>query len=138
MACGKRGQIVWRKLWTRTWTKTLVASLEGADDAPCRIWEGRSARGEERPGGDDLALTSATPAEAASERKRTRRLFFRLCQNGEARAEHKTLSQRMVPWCSGLAYVPVKDEIAGSNPVGTAVSNSGARATAQSLTWAAR
>ena len=25
-----------------------------------------------------------------------------------------------VPWCSGLAYVPVKDEIAGSNPVGTA------------------
>src|SRR5438094_364766 len=27
---------------------------------------------------------------------------------------------RMVPWCSGLAYVPVKDEIAGSNPVGTA------------------
>jgi hypothetical protein len=28
----------------------------------------------------------------------------------------------MVPWCSGLAYVPVKDEIAGSNPVGTAVS----------------
>jgi hypothetical protein len=29
----------------------------------------------------------------------------------------------MVPWCSGLAYVPVKDEIAGSNPVGTAVSN---------------
>lgn len=26
-----------------------------------------------------------------------------------------------VPWCSGLAYVPVKDEIAGSNPVGTAV-----------------
>jgi hypothetical protein len=32
----------------------------------------------------------------------------------------KTLSQRMVPWCSGLAYVPVKDEIAGSNPVGTA------------------
>ena len=26
----------------------------------------------------------------------------------------------MVPWCSGLAYVPVKDEIAGSNPVGTA------------------
>ena len=30
----------------------------------------------------------------------------------------------MVPWCSGLAYVPVKDEIAGSNPVGTAASNS--------------
>ena len=29
----------------------------------------------------------------------------------------------MVPWCSGLAYVPVKDEIAGSNPVGTALSN---------------
>jgi hypothetical protein len=27
-----------------------------------------------------------------------------------------------VPWCSGLAYVPVKDEIAGSNPVGTAQS----------------
>ena len=27
-----------------------------------------------------------------------------------------------VPWCSGLAYVPVKDEIAGSNPVGTASS----------------
>ena len=27
-----------------------------------------------------------------------------------------------VPWCSGLAYVPVKDEIAGSNPVGTAAS----------------
>jgi hypothetical protein len=26
----------------------------------------------------------------------------------------------LVPWCSGLAYVPVKDEIAGSNPVGTA------------------
>src|SRR5439155_25123762 len=52
MACGKRGQIVWRKLWTRKWTKTLVASLEGADDAPCRIWEGRSARGEDRPGGD--------------------------------------------------------------------------------------
>src|SRR6266852_7794852 len=39
-------------LWTRRWTKTLVASLEGADDAPCRIWEGRSARGEDRPGGD--------------------------------------------------------------------------------------
>ena len=29
-----------------------------------------------------------------------------------------------VPWCSGLAYVPVKDEIAGSNPVGTAAVNS--------------
>ncbi len=29
----------------------------------------------------------------------------------------------MVPWCSGLAYVPVKDEIAGSNPVGTAVAS---------------
>jgi hypothetical protein len=29
----------------------------------------------------------------------------------------------MVPWCSGLAYVPVKDEIAGSNPVGTAAVN---------------
>ena len=25
-----------------------------------------------------------------------------------------------VPWCSGLAYLPVKEEIAGSNPVGTA------------------
>jgi hypothetical protein len=30
------------------------------------------------------------------------------------------LSFTTVPWCSGLAYVPVKDEIAGSNPVGTA------------------
>src|SRR5438270_7255844 len=39
-------------LWTRRWTKTLVASLVGADDAPCRIWEGRSARGGDRPGGD--------------------------------------------------------------------------------------
>lgn len=27
-------------LWTRTWTKSLVASLVGADDASCRIWEG--------------------------------------------------------------------------------------------------
>src|SRR5687767_936778 len=32
----------------------------------------------------------------------------------------------MVPWCSGLAYVPVKDEIAGSNPVGTALNRSSA------------
>ena len=30
-------------------------------------------------------------------------------------------SLRLVPWCSGLTCVPVKDEIAGSNPVGTAV-----------------
>lgn len=37
-----------------------------------------------------------------------------------------------VPWCSGLAYVPVKDEIAGSNPVGTAISNTRPRATARS------
>jgi hypothetical protein len=38
-----------------------------------------------------------------------------------ARGERlKTALLRMVPWCSGLAYVPVKDEIAGSNPVGTA------------------
>ena len=29
-------------------------------------------------------------------------------------------SLRLVPWCSGLTCVPVKDEIAGSNPVGTA------------------
>jgi hypothetical protein len=41
-----------------------------------------------------------------------------------------------VPWCSGLAYVPVKDEIAGSNPVGTAVSNTRLRAVAQS--WLGR
>jgi hypothetical protein len=34
-----------------------------------------------------------------------------------------------VPWCSGLAYVPVKDEIAGSNPVGTAESLSSMPAT---------
>jgi len=27
---------------------------------------------------------------------------------------------RLVPWCSGLTCVPVKDETAGSNPVGTA------------------
>lgn len=33
-----------------------------------------------------------------------------------------------VPWCSGLAYVPVKDEIAGSNPVGTAESGPRRRA----------
>src|SRR5438093_5418936 len=52
MACGKRGQIVWRKLWTRTWTTTLVDSLEGADDAPVASRRGRSARGEDRPGGD--------------------------------------------------------------------------------------
>ncbi len=26
----------------------------------------------------------------------------------------------MVPWCSGLTCGPVKAEIAGSNPVGTA------------------
>jgi hypothetical protein len=43
------------------------------------------------------------------------------CQNdwreGSAR---KRAFRRTVPWCSGLAYVPVKDEIAGSNPVGTA------------------
>lgn len=32
----------------------------------------------------------------------------------------KRFRSAMVPWCSGLAYVPVKDEIAGSNPVGTA------------------
>src|SRR5687768_3753294 len=31
-----------------------------------------------------------------------------------------TFARLLVPWCSGLAYVPVKDEIAGSNPVGTA------------------
>ena len=37
----------------------------------------------------------------------------------------------MVPWCSGLAYVPVKDEIAGSNPVGTAVSNFSMRTAAR-------
>ena len=33
-------------LWTRTWTKTLVASLEGADDAPCA--SGRDGVPEER------------------------------------------------------------------------------------------
>ena len=27
---------------------------------------------------------------------------------------------RLVPWCSGPTCVPVKDETAGSNPVGTA------------------
>src|SRR5436190_19705790 len=42
-------------------------------------------------------------------------------ERGES-AKARFLS-RSVPWCSGLAYVPVKDEIAGSNPVGTAVSN---------------
>ena len=36
------------------------------------------------------------------------------------------LFRAMVPWCSGLAYVPVKDEIAGSNPVGTARLNAAA------------
>ena len=35
----------------------------------------------------------------------------------------------LVPWCSGLAYVPVKDEIAGSNPVGTAVIGGGVAGT---------
>src|SRR5207237_7207665 len=34
-------------------------------------------------------------------------------------AKNAALS-RPVPWCSGLAYAPVKDEMAGSNPVGTA------------------
>ena len=29
----------------------------------------------------------------------------------------------MVPWCSGLTCGPVKAEIAGSNPVGTACIN---------------
>ena len=29
----------------------------------------------------------------------------------------------MVPWCSGLTCGPVKAEIAGSNPVGTAENN---------------
>lgn len=43
-----------------------------------------------------------------------------------------------VPWCSGLAYVPVKDEIAGSNPVGTAISNVRACATARSRLAVAR
>jgi hypothetical protein len=36
------------------------------------------------------------------------------------RGARKSRFFAMVPWCSGLAYVPVKDEIAGSNPVGTA------------------
>ena len=30
------------------------------------------------------------------------------------------VARTVVPWCSGLAYVPVKDEIGGSNPLGTA------------------
>ena len=43
--------------------------------------------------------------------------------NAQASAgEHACISST-VPWCSGLAYVPVKDEIAGSNPVGTASVN---------------
>src|SRR5258708_20527710 len=41
-------------------------------------------------------------------------------RTGECGAEKARISGT-VPWCSGLAYVPVKDEIAGSNPVGTAV-----------------
>jgi hypothetical protein len=45
------------------------------------------------------------------------------------RAEKARISGT-VPWCSGLAYVPVKDEIAGSNPVGTAESNARPRAVA--------
>src|SRR5207237_8632198 len=41
-----------------------------------------------------------------------------------------------VPWCSGLAYVPVKDEIAGSNPVGTAASRfAGARLVRSGDPW---
>ena len=44
-----------------------------------------------------------------------------VCHNECARgAREIALFYAMVPWCSGLAYVPVKDEIAGSNPVGTA------------------
>src|SRR5438128_4218377 len=44
-------------------------------------------------------------------------------RTGECGAEKARISAT-VPWCSGLAYVPVKDEIAGSNPVGTARLNS--------------
>ena len=40
---------------------------------------------------------------------------------GECGWQKKARISGTVPWCSGLAYVPVKDEIAGSNPVGTAV-----------------
>jgi hypothetical protein len=38
----------------------------------------------------------------------------------------------VVPWCSGLTCVPVKDEIAGSNPVGTAT-----HARSSSANWCA-
>lgn len=47
-------------------------------------------------------------------------------------------AEAMEAWCSGLTCVPVKDEIAGSNPVGTAPSNSLAQAMAQSSISAAR
>ena len=44
-----------------------------------------------------------------------------LWHNGVVRGERaRSAFFGTVPWCSGLAYVPVKDEIAGSNPVGTA------------------
>ena len=38
--------------------------------------------------------------------------------------EADRIAGELVPWCSGLTCVPVKDETAGSNPVGTAIERS--------------
>ena len=88
-------------------------------------------RGWLRPPADQRSLTYGRPgrrcssqAEASTRTTRLRSSLSapnRSCQNGRARgARENALRLRTVPWCSGLAYVPVKDEIAGSNPVGTA------------------
>ena len=53
---------------------------------------------------------------------------------GERGAEKPRISST-VPWCSGLAYVPVKDEIAGSNPVGTASHRSVIFSTWSTIQW---
>ena len=79
----------------------------------CGRATGGFGKGSWRRVSDQLGHTGG----AASERKRTRRLFLFIM---EKRGAQNALSSRSVPWCSGLAYVPVKDEIAGSNPVGTA------------------
>lgn len=34
--------------------------------------------------------------------------------------EYAIIPPQTEPWCSGLAYLPVKQKIAGSNPVGSA------------------
>src|SRR5438309_9416190 len=74
---------------------------------------GRARRGE-------LADVGHTGG-AASERKRTRRLFFptraRSLAEWTVRGKRgKRATFAMGPWCSGPAYGPVKEEIAGLNP----------------------